>query len=182
MNDFSTIPAALSFLTTAAVLITVGWAALSDWHYWRIPNQLLAASTAAALMLAIFAADGITLRECLLGGLTGLAVFMPFYLMGGMGAGDVKLLGVVGLHMGWQATLHVALISALVGGVWAILLLFTRSQYGTWISHFAERGHLPDRLPEPRLNNHSRATLPYGVVLAIGTTLVLITIECYPYR
>ena len=182
MNDFSTIPAPLSFLSTAAVLITVWWAALSDWYHWRIPNQLLAASTAAALMLAMFTADGITLRVCLLGGVTGLAVFMPFYLMGGMGAGDVKLLGVLGLHMGWLATLHVALISALVGGVWAIALLFTRSPHGTWISHLADRTRLSDRQPEPRLNKHSRATLPYGVVLAIGTTFVLIAIERYPYR
>lgn len=182
MSEFSTIPALLSPLSTAAVLITAWWAAASDWYHWRIPNQLLAASMAVALMLAMFTADGITLRECLMGGVTGLALFMPFYLMGGMGAGDVKLLGVLGLHMGWVATLHVALISALVGGVWAIALLFARSPYGTWLSELGDGGASTRRTAEPRLKQDSRATLPYGVVIAIGCTLVMIAIEIYPHR
>lgn len=164
------------------MLITVWWAAISDWYYWRIPNQLLAASTAVALMLAMFSPDSLTLRDCLLGGVTGLALFLPLYWMGGMGAGDVKLLAVLGLHMGWLGTLHVALISGLVGGVWAIVLLFVRSPAGSWISHLADSTRSTNRLPEPRLTHQSRATLPYGVVLAIGSTLVLIAIERYPFR
>lgn len=183
MTEFSTIPSVLSLPSSLAVLITAWLAAASDWRTWRIPNQLLAASVAAALMLAMFTADGITLRDCLLGGVTGLLILMPFYLMGGMGAADVKLLAVLGMHMGWLATLHVALISALVGGVWAIALLFTRSAYGEWISVMAD-GWIRSqrRAPAPIMTKQSRATLPYGVVIAIGSTLVLAAIETYPYR
>jgi Flp pilus assembly protein protease CpaA len=152
MSDFSTIPPVLPFLSTAAVLITAWLSAASDWKHWRIPNQLLAASMAAALMFAMFLQDGLTLRDCLLGGITGLLILMPFYLMGGMGAGDVKLLGVLGMHLGWLATLHVALMGS--------------------------RRHIP----APRMLKDSRATLPYGVVIAIGSTLVLIAIEMYPNR
>lgn len=183
MTEFSTIPALLSPPSTVAVLTTAWLAAVSDWRYWRIPNQLLAASMAAALMLAMFTADSITLRDCLLGGVTGLLILMPFYLMGGMGAGDVKLLAVLGLHMGWLATLHVALISALVGGVWAIALLFTRSAYGEWMSVMADSWMRSQRrAPAPVMTKESRATLPYGVVIAIGSTLVLVAIEMYPQR
>ncbi|MFM2108635.1 MAG: hypothetical protein RLZZ513_1703, partial [Pseudomonadota bacterium] len=77
MTEFSTIPALLSLPSTVAVLTTAWLAAVSDWRYWRIPNQLLAASMAAALMLAMFTADSITLRDCLLGGVTGLLILMP---------------------------------------------------------------------------------------------------------
>jgi prepilin peptidase CpaA len=183
MSEFSTIPPVLSFTSTAAVLITAWLAAASDWKHWRIPNQLLAASMAAALMFSMFTPDSLTLRDCLLGGVTGLVILMPFYLMGGMGAGDVKLLGVLGMHMGWLATLHVALISALVGGVWAIVLLFMRSPYGDWMSTIAGDYLRPrGRLPAPIMTRESRATLPYGVVIAIGSTFVLIAIETYPYR
>jgi len=183
MSDFSTIPPVLSFPSTAAVLITAWLSAASDWKHWRIPNQLLAASMAAALMFAMFLPDSLTLRDCLLGGIAGLLILLPFYLMGGMGAGDVKLLGVLGMHLGWLATLHVGLISALVGGVWAIALLFSRSPYGDWLSAIGEdmmdsRRHIP----APRMLKDSRATLPYGVVIAIGSTLVLIAIEMYPNR
>jgi Flp pilus assembly protein protease CpaA len=41
---------------------------------------------AAALMFSMFTPDGLTLRDCLLGGVTGLVILLPFYLMGGMGA------------------------------------------------------------------------------------------------
>lgn len=183
MSEFSTIPPVLSFTSTAAVLITAWLAAASDWKHWRIPNQILAASMAAALMFSMFTPDGLTLRDCLLGGATGLVILMPFYLMGGMGAGDVKLMGVLGMHLGWLATLHVALISALVGGVWAIVLLFSRSPYGDWIS--AIGGAMMGTrkyIPAPRMLTESRAALPYGVVIAIGSTLVLIAIEMYPNR
>ncbi len=183
MSEFSTIPPVLSFTSTAAVLITAWLAAASDWKHWRIPNQLLAASMAAALMFSMFTPDSLTLRDCLLGGVTGLVILMPFYLMGGMGAGDVKLLGVLGMHMGWLATLHVALISALVGGVWAIALLFARSPYADWMSAMGEgMMYSRKRIPAPRMLKDSRATLPYGVVIAIGSTLVLIAIEMYPNR
>lgn len=183
MSEFSTIPPVLSLTSTAAVLITAWLAAASDWKYWRIPNQLLAASMAAALMVSMFTTDSLTLRDCLLGGVTGLVILMPFYLMGGMGAGDIKLLGVLGMHMGWLATLHVALISALVGGVWAIALLFARSPYADWMSAMGEEMlYSRKRIPAPRMLKDSRATLPYGVVIAIGSTLVLIAIEMYPNR
>ena len=183
MSEFSTIPPVLSLTSTAAVLITAWLAAASDWKYWRIPNQLLAASMAAALMVSMFTTDSLTLRDCLLGGVTGLVILMPFYLMGGMGAGDIKLLGVLGMHMGWLATLHVALMSALVGGVWAIALLFARSPYADWMSAMGEEMlYSRKRIPAPRMLKDSRATLPYGVVIAIGSTLVLIAIEMYPNR
>ena len=183
MSEFSTIPPVISFTSTAAVLITAWLAAASDWKHWRIPNQILAASMAAALMFSMFMPDSLTLRDCLLGGVTGLVILMPFYLMGGMGAGDVKLMGVLGMHLGWLATLHVALISALVGGVWAIFLLLSRSPYGDWISAIGtEMMGSRRHIPAPRMLKESRATLPYGVVIAIGSTLVLIAIEMYPNR
>jgi Flp pilus assembly protein protease CpaA len=77
----------------------------------------------------------------------------------------------------------VALISALVGGVWAIVLLFSRSPYGDWISAIGdEMMGTRKHIPAPRMLTESRATLPYGVVIAIGSTLVLIAIEMYPNR
>ncbi|MFM8466021.1 MAG: prepilin peptidase, partial [Oxalobacteraceae bacterium] len=82
----------------AGLLLTVLWAAWVDLRQWRIPNRLLAPSAAAALMLSAFMPGGQGLAASLLGGLVGLMVFMPLYLLKGMAAGDVKLMGVVGLY------------------------------------------------------------------------------------
>ncbi len=79
--------------------------------------------------------------------------------------------------------MSVALISALVGGVWAITLLFARSPYADWMSAMGEgMMYSRKRIPAPQMLKDSRATLPYGVVIAIGSTLVLIAIEMYPNR
>lgn len=165
---------------SAAALLATAWAAAGfDWRFWRIPNALLAASAAAALMLALFTPVSPGLAYCLLGGLAGLALLLPFYLAGGMGAGDVKLLAVIGLYTGWVTVIEIALVGALIGGLWSIVLLYLRSPAGAWIA--LQRRRVSEgcgrsgagRALAPLMSKNSRGTLPYGVVIAIGTTAVI---------
>ncbi len=105
-----------------ALVLTVMAAAWTDYREWRIPNALLAPSAAAALMLSTFVPGGQGLVHVLLGALAGLLIFMPLYLLKGMGAGDIKLMTVIGLYAGPNLTLDIALVTALIGGVWVIAL------------------------------------------------------------
>ena len=58
--------------------------------------------------------------------LAGLAIFFLPFVMGGMGAGDVKLMGAIGALMGWRSSVLTAFYSALVGGAMVIVyLLYT---------------------------------------------------------
>jgi Type IV leader peptidase family. len=74
------------------------------------------------------------------GGLLGLLIFLPFYWLGGMGAADLKLLGLVGVYLGPQGVLYSALYTALAGGVLALLALVF----------------------------HASRRLPYAVAIAVG--------------
>ena len=57
----------------------------------------------------------------LLGSLMGFVVFLVFYLLGGMGGGDVKLMAGFGAMLGgWWPTFMAAILAALVGGVMAV--------------------------------------------------------------
>lgn len=172
----------LSVPTTLSMTITVLLAAYHDWTSWRIPNALILGSAVAALMLAAFGYTSPGVGSALLGGLVGLAIFLPLYVLGGMGAGDVKLLAALGLHAGPWLVLDIALGSAIVGGVWSVALLFLRSPTGMLIRERASvfvntPGHAQPshwrRKQEPSMKEGSRGTLPYGVVIAIGTLLVL---------
>jgi prepilin peptidase CpaA len=58
-----------------------------------------------------------------LGLLTGLALFMPLYIFRAVGAGDVKLLAMVGVWLGPQFTLAAALLTLLAGGLLAIIVM-----------------------------------------------------------
>lgn len=167
----------------AALLVTASLAAYYDWRSWRIPNTLVAGSMAAAVMLAVFSLEGMGTVACLLGGLAGFTVFMPLYLAGGVGAGDVKLMGSLGMHAGWLMTLEIAVVSALVGGLWAVTSIVQRSETVAWLRlkcrlllglalHEKKTSAIPRREP-PIMKSGSAGTLPYAVVIAIGTGLVI---------
>ncbi len=170
----------LSPLSMAAMGVTLMIAAWTDWTSWRIPNKLLAASLAAALLIAGFSQNGIGLGDALLGGLLGLAVFMPVYLFKGIGAADVKLMAVIGTYAGPALTFNIVLAAALIGGVWAVLLwdlnrggltLWLRAKLPSMPSLDRARWLLPvtSRITEQVI----RQKMPYGVVIALGTALTL---------
>ena len=162
----------------AGLLLTVVWAAWVDLCQRRIPNLLLAPSAAAALMLSAFVPGGQGLTASLLGGLVGLMVFMPLHLLKGMAAGDVKLMGVVGLYSGAALTLDIALLTALIGGVWVIALFQWQMhgdpkqirQFGICLRH---RGQRATASVKATAQNKS-LLIPYGAVIATGTILALL--------
>ena len=86
----------------------------------RIPNVLTAAAIAlrrggSRLRLAAMARS--PRPSAALG---GLAVFFPFFALGGMGGGDVKLMAALGAWLGWQRSCGAALYTAMAGGVLAL--------------------------------------------------------------
>ena len=101
------------------LLLTV-LSALYDLKQERIPNRLLLAGFFAALLcrgvsFSLFA--GLFLPLCLLG---------PFFLLRMIGAGDIKLLCVIGAFAGPEGILSVLLVSFLCGGLLSALLLARR--------------------------------------------------------
>lgn len=175
----------------AAMACTLAFAAWGDWKRWRISNALLASSALTALCLATLISPGIGVSGCLLGGLTGIALFLPHYLMRGMAAGDVKLLGVIGMYAGPQMTVEIALVSALVGGLWACVVI-ARRKMSALAPADADRGSVQqDRRRQAALQHYSGEPLiakepgrlqaiPYGVVMAIGTAIVVAAAEVWP--
>ncbi len=92
----------------------------------RIPNILSFGAILVGLGLQVWAlgTDGFLIG---LGGLgVGLLVFLPLHLLGGMGAGDVKLMAAVGTFLGPSHTLLAAGVSLGVGGVLGVLLWLAR--------------------------------------------------------
>jgi prepilin peptidase CpaA len=112
----------------------------------------------------------------LLGTMVGLLLLLPAYAIGGMGAGDVKLLAGVGAWVWSTVTLYAFCVSAIVGGVIAIAMVLWRRD---WFHHFYQFWGIfneilevrdPSTLAEMAAKRKSAMLLlPYGIPIAIGS-------------
>ena len=151
------------------LLLMVSIAAVNDLAARRIPNRLLLAGLAGALLLhGLSAEPGTVLLSALGGMLLGLVIFLPFYLVRGMAAGDVKLMAVVGFFTGPTEAFQIAIFTWCAGGLMALLLILLRSRLR---QAFVNVGHLLSGTTLPQ----SAGAMPYGVAIALGTIVVLVT-------
>jgi len=103
-------------MMSSAVVLGFGFPAIwIDWRTHRIPNVLVAATLlgACAVQLGLHGGAGIALA--LGGGAVGLLGLLPLYLIGAMGAGDVKFMAALGALVG-PATAVAAVALTLIAG------------------------------------------------------------------
>ena len=109
---------------------------VTDFRSRRVPNWLTGPAALVGLDSAILCwADGGTRqpqawRDCLAGGL-----FLLLFLAGGMGGGDVKLIAAVCCLAGLSQTFTILIATALVGGVFAIVMALASRQMRQTISN-----------------------------------------------
>jgi prepilin peptidase CpaA len=102
-------------------LLLGGLACAFDLRTRRIPNVLTFGGAAVGLVYA-FTSHGFSgLLASLEGWGVGLALFLPMFLLGGMGAGDVKLLACLGAWVGPFEAVWVAIYLMVAGGVMGMI-------------------------------------------------------------
>jgi prepilin peptidase CpaA len=151
-------------------------AAVIDGWKLRVPNWLT-----FPLVIGGWAASAIGygwagLGWSLTGTAVGLGLLLPAYAIGGMGAGDVKLLAGVGAWMWGTVTFYAFCASAVFGGVLAIAMVLIRRQ---WHRHFTQFFAIlyeillirnPTELSVIAAERKSSMMLlPYGIPIALGT-------------
>lgn len=122
----------LAFLALAALTIAL---AIIDIEVQRLPNPIVLTGYIIAIVLLLPAALLLGRPEALLTALIGGAALFVFYLVvaliypGGMGFGDVKLAGLLGLYLGylgWPELIVGAFAAFLLGGIAALVLVLAR--------------------------------------------------------
>jgi len=173
------------------ILFTAGAvAATIDLKLRKIPNWLTFSATAAGLAgsFYLFGWDGALVSAK--GWLAGMAVFLLPFLMGGMGGGDVKLMGAIGALKGTWFVLETALFTALYGGLMALALLIWKKRtdiikkFGAGLKLFAMTGGQAGKgfmlPPEEEKNNQVRLYVPYGVAIFLGIiTAYLVNLKIF---
>lgn len=162
------------------LLLMVTAAAVKDLESRRIPNRLLAAGMCGALVLHLLSAQPVAGLLAWLGGAaTGLAIFLPFYLVRGMAAGDVKMMAAVGAFAGPGDALRIAILAWCAGGVMALAVIVFKGRLrlvlaNLWAIVRPTLLRLPrGPMPGGAGGQPSAGSIPYGVAIAAGTIALL---------
>ena len=183
------------------MLRQLGPAIMENWHVWLVAVVLIVAAVIDGVKLKVpnwltfpFIMTGwaFSVGYCvwsgdawwhglgwsLFGTAVGLGLLLPAYAIGGMGAGDVKLLMGVGAWVHGEVTFYAFCVSAIVGAVLAVVLVAIR---GNWYRHYVQFWLILGEIFSARDTNElaeraaqrkaSMLLLPYGIPIAIGTII-----------
>jgi len=157
----------------------------TDLKYRKVLNIIIFPAILAAFIINVYLLGLEGVAFCGKGIFVGLALLLIPYILGGIGAGDVKLLGMVGAFKGTTFVLYAFLAAALVGGAFAIIFMlrkrvllssllcigraikvFLISQFKIW-----NLARIDDN------DGNDFETLPYGLAISLGTMICLLWVS-----
>ena len=167
------------FTLKTAVVVGVGLAAcITDLRSRRIPNVLTFGAAAAAVIYGAVTGGWSGVGSALLGWVIGAAAFIVPFALGGLGAGDVKLLAALGAWLGPLGAFWVALYTGVAGGVMAIVVAIATgylrralSNLSLLLMHWRVWGLRP--LSEVSLESSDGPRLAYALPIFVGLVTTL---------
>jgi prepilin peptidase CpaA len=151
------------------LVVFLAAAVIEDLARRRISNVLTFSAALLALGLH-FIADGAGGVLNGFGGLAvGLGVFLPFFLLGGMGAGDVKAMAAAGAFLAPWPSLLAAGLSLVAGAVFGLALLAWRGGLADTFRVWSLRLIVADRAARPDMPAATAMHFPYALAIAAGT-------------
>jgi len=188
-------PKLMGFLALVPMLVLMLLAAKQDISSHRISNKLVLTGVLFGVVLNGILPEGLGFNSQVPGALgwlaafkgvaVGIGLFLPLYWLRAMGAGDVKLMGMVGAFLGPNDVLGAVLATLVAGGVMALLVVMWSKQlgpmwqnvklifYGSAVKLSTGQAPLMNDLPV------SVGKLPYAVAISLGTFAYLIWQRLY---
>ena len=166
----------LTYPATASACALV--ASVFDVRSRRIPNFLTMPAFVFGLLLHLILGGWKQMLLAFAAGLICGVIFLVFYIAGGMGAGDVKLIMAVGCIAGFSHIAYLLALTAISGGAMALILALSRGKLketlfnvGAIAKHHKEQGLQPH--PDLNVQNNATLRLPYALAIAGGSLLTL---------
>jgi len=157
-----------------AVLVV---AAIFDYRFKKVPNMLTFPAMAAGLVMACMANGFIGLSVSIAGLFIGLALLYLPYAAGGMGGGDVKLLGAIGAIKGPWFVFISFLAMAIIGGLMAIIrmaFVMKKADLRT-LGESVRTAYYTRRLSVLEIPEYvKKEKLPYAVAISAGAAVSLL--------
>ncbi len=164
------------------VTITLVVAAVIDGIQLKVPNwitfPMIISGWLYSMVAFHLAGEGwyVGLGWSLFGTAVGLALLMPAYAIGGMGAGDVKLMAGIGAWVYAGTTFYAFCVTAVIGAIIAVLMVLWSKGWNKHSSQFFQIFNEIVTIKDPEHlsviaadRKSSMMLLPYGIPIAIGT-------------
>lgn len=178
-------PKLMGILALAPLILLLLMVTQQDIRGYRIPNKLVLTGIVIGVALNGLLPSGWGFNSVIPGGLgwldalkgfgVGLVVLLPMYWLRAMGAGDVKLMAMVGAFLGPGDVLGVVLATFIAGGIVALLMVVWSGKLTSFLQNikFMLLGGLVKmsvgRLPVVDEAPVSVGKLPYAVAITLGT-------------
>jgi prepilin peptidase CpaA len=166
----------LMFVAGSLLCAAIG--SVHDVRERRIPNRLTGPALLAGLLLHTIFGGWHGLGDSALAGLIAGSIFLIFFLAGGMGAGDVKLMAAVGCIAGLSPLPLVVISTALAGALFALAVSISRGRLRETLRnvfellrHHSSHGIKPH--DELNLGNARTLRLPFALPIAAGCLFTL---------
>ncbi len=172
-------------LPIAVVIVATGGAAVTDIRAFKIYHTITVPLLLSGIGFRVLVGGWPGLGDSLAGAFFGLGCLFIFYVLGGMGAGDVKLMAGVGAWLGMPLTFHVFLAASLAAGVYALVLLVLNHGVGetlvylqlSWLrlAALGRRLGADSRIEdEVKRDDRSRRLIPFAAMILVGIVAALI--------
>ncbi|MGD0796518.1 MAG: A24 family peptidase [Acidobacteriaceae bacterium] len=166
---------------TGGSLLCAALGSVPDVRQRRIPNRLTGPALLAGLLLHAGLGGWHGLADSAAAALLAGLVFLLFFLAGGMGAGDVKLMAAVGSFAGLSALPLLVISTALAGAVFALAVSILRGRLretlrnvGELFLHHTRHGVKPHK--DLNLANARTLRLPFALPIAAGCLFTFCTL------
>ena len=156
------------------LILVVTFASVSDYLTHRIPNWLCALALSVGLALQLAAAGAPGVPAMLASVAVPFLLFIPFYIGGGMAAGDVKLMAACGALLGWPNALLATGCALLAGTLMGTCVYGYRggwerfrARYGAALKLLCVTGS-PFAVRAGDEDPVARSRFPYALAIAVG--------------
>jgi prepilin peptidase CpaA len=162
-------------------LVSVGLATIAcgwDLRTRRIPQLLTLGGAIAGLSFHLVTGGWQGGMGSVAGWFVGIVIFLAPFALGGLGAGDVKLLGALGAWLGPTNVIWLALYAGVAGGVMALVVGLSRGYLrealtNVYVLMMHWRVNGPTPLRAVTLEHARGPRLAYAVPILAGTMVTL---------
>lgn len=163
-------------------LVLAAWIAWEDVRTRRIPNYLTLGIAVTGLLYSLLSHGWMGLLSGVLGLALGFGFLLLPYLLGGMGAGDVKALAALGTWLGPWGTVFLFCYMGIAGGLMALGVLLWKGLLRLklrqgWINATNAFLCRSAGALAPSLTREVTPGMPYGVAIMVGMAVLLVTVR-----